>query len=776
MIFFDTETCGFHGPIVLIQWAEDDGPVNMHSVWTEPISETLELIEMLCDHEGGVCAFNLAFDWFHICQTYTTLSMFTDQSVYPEDVVDQYALYEEQARDGLCLKPIKALDLMLHARKTEYQSTMGRKSIKIKRVPTALAWELIKELNERIKLKDVYFAKYKNKKERWVVTDILDDFNDIIPEFKDIVLTFAPSSELKALAQDALGVKEALFFKDIALPKTAQPAEKGFAPYAMAIGQPGKWNDAWPDYGKIRIHIHHWAYNELARQYAEADVKYLQGLYDYFNQPAIDDDDSVLACMVGAVRWKGFQIDQEAIIRLKTIAQDTMIKVRKKFNFNSPAVCRKYLEQVLDETEKLVMCIDGKTTTKAVILQDLAKWTVSEICPICGGLEDECLVCGGDGLIETDEIHPVAIRAQEILDARHAKKEIENYDKLLLANRFHASFNVIGAKSNRMSGADGLNPQGIKKSTIVRECFPLAFAPMVLCGGDLISCQITIADAVYKDPILHKELLSGKKMHGLFGVFLFPPRTYDEILATKGATIFENDLYGRSKNGVFAMLFGGEEYTLMIRVGVSAEAADKASRLWKDKYKVWGREREKVFDMFCSMRQPGGIGTKVEWHEPADYIESMFQYRRYFTLENSICKVLFDLGEKPPQAWSKIKMRVVRRDREQTASGAVRSAVFAAAFALQAANMRAAANHVIQSPEATIIKVLQRRIWDIQPPGINHWRVQPLNIHDEVMCPTIPQYIDTLSQIVSDFIEEYREFIPLLAIDWETNIGSWADK
>ena len=47
------------------------------------------------------------------------------------------------------------------------------------------------------------------------------------------------------------------------------------------------------------------------------------------------------------------------------------------------------------------------------------------------------------------------------------------------------------------------------------------------------------------------------------------------------------------------------------------------------------------------MRQPGGIGSKVEWHEPADFVESMLGFRRYFTLENRICKTLFDLADDP---------------------------------------------------------------------------------------------------------------------------------
>ena len=74
MIFLDTETCGFTGPIVLIQWAEGDGHVHIHEVWHEPVSETLSLIERLCD--DTVCAFNLSFDWFHINNLYNLFFMF----------------------------------------------------------------------------------------------------------------------------------------------------------------------------------------------------------------------------------------------------------------------------------------------------------------------------------------------------------------------------------------------------------------------------------------------------------------------------------------------------------------------------------------------------------------------------------------------------------------------------------------------------------------------------------------------------------------------------
>jgi hypothetical protein len=791
MIYFDTETCGLHGPTVLLQYAEDEGDIILWNIWEERAADTLELIEYIVYHEGGVCGFNLAFDWFHLCQTYTTLNLLPDQRAYPIDIINEYAKCEKYAWFGHCLKPVTAHDVMLFARKGPYQSTMNRKDIKIKKFPTALAFKLAKELDERIPLKDVYFARKQNPAIRWQVVDIYDEFGDLIIDFKDIVLRFAPSSALKALYEDVFNIK-ATHFWEVALPKAAQPKEFGYAPYAYAVGSPDDWNHAWPEV--ITTHTSHWYYNRIAREYANDDVKMTRELYHYFGDQEPGDNDSLLACLVGAVRWHGFALNLDKIKALQE--RNLGVLSQYKFNGDAPASCRAYLEQAMDETERLALIVDGSITTKAVVLEEIAKWTDHEVHEACGGMG--CNSCT-EGLIDTDKPHLAAERAQEILDARHSIKENQLFDKLLTAGRFFPSFNVIGTKSTRMSGADGLNPQGIKRATQVRECFTLADKSQILCGGDYEAQEVSIMDAAYMDPVLHEELqqtevcrkcrgtnskckeckgtgVTKLKIHALWGMIFFPGLTYAEIIESKGAANPWKDYYTRCKNGVFALCYFGEDYTLMNRVGLGKEeAANSYDRIWK-KYKVMGVKRKKVVDMFCSMRQPGGIGTKVEWHEPADYIESMLGFRRYFTLENNICKALFDLAQKPPKEWKNIKIKVRRRDRDQTASGAIQSALFAAAFALQAQNMRAAGNHIIQSTGADITKQHQCKIWAIQPIGINNWRVAPINIHDEIMTVTHTAYAGQLIEIKDEVIKELQPIIPLIAIDWQNNIASWADK
>jgi len=63
----------------------------------------------------------------------------------------------------------------------------------------------------------------------------------------------------------------------------------------------------------------------------------------------------------------GIRIDVERIKTLRSKALERVDSV--KFNFESPAVCRKYLEQVLSETEKLVLRVNGQVTTKGPILE-----------------------------------------------------------------------------------------------------------------------------------------------------------------------------------------------------------------------------------------------------------------------------------------------------------------------------------------------------------------------------------------------------------------------
>jgi hypothetical protein len=73
-------------------------------------------------------------------------------------------------------------------------------------------------------------------------------------------------------------------------------------------------------------------------------------------------------------------------------------------------------------------------------------------------------------------------------------------------------------------------------------------------------------------------------------------------------------------------------------------------------------------------------------------------------------------------------------------------------------------------------KELQVRIWGLQPCGIHKWHVIPANFHDEIMVPTLPSLSDEITRIKDEFVEEYKQQVPLLAIDWGANLSDWSAK
>lgn len=773
---------GFHGLPVILQYAVDDGPVKIHNFWTTPIKVSLNLIKWMMEHGSGITAFNIAFDMFHLNKVYNVFNSYHDHDELPINIIEELALLEPGARDGLCVKPIAACDLMLHAKRGPYQSLMDRKPIRIKRVPTPIAFQLAAKLEENIKLKDIYFASFKDKtRKRWQVHDIEKADGKIDPNFKDIVLRFAPSVGLKALAVDALNLPVTAF-KDIQ-PKY-QPNELGYAPYALAVGKPGAWNGAWPIH--VKDHVKHWEENEEAKKYAIADITMLRDLYKYFDCPSAGDTNSTLACMVAAVRWRGMSINVEGITKLRDQATKEMEAAPK-----SPKFVRKYIWPLLSANE--VACLDsmkGGAGTGKVVIEAIAKFT-----------DDD------------DKPTEAALRAKKVMEARKAEKRKNLFDKLLLAGRFHVSFKVIGTLSERMSGSDQLNAQGIDKLETIRQCFPLAWPGMQLDGGDFASFEVTIAEAEYKDPELRKDLTevfpcddcdttgihrkcagkgckkckkTGKcdeckgtghtprKIHGLFAQFLFPGKSYREIVKSKGS---ENDMYDKGKRAIFSQFYGGNEQTIVDRIdGVNLEDATRAAQAFGARYRGVARSRMEIYNDFCSMRQEGGIGSKVTWANPKDFVECMLGPKRYFTLENKICKYLFDLANDPPKEWTNIRGQVVRRDRYQSNAGATRSALFAAAFNVQSQNMRAASNHKIQAVGARATKEVQVDIWSLQPIGVNPWKVISMNVHDEIMNSVVPELSEQLEKIVKDKVETFRPLIPLIQIDWKRNMSSWAEK
>ena len=797
LVFYDSETCGLHGMMVLLQFAVgEDGDIVLYEIWNEPVSKTLELIEAMMNHV--VIGFNLTFDHFHLQKIHAIWSLLPSDWI-PSEHIEEVAAKEDEARNCKCIKPFSALDLMLYSRRGPYQSLMARSDIRIRRVPlnpvqwkgntVPMAYSLANQLEELIDIDPIYFSRKANPDApKWNVYDRTVD-GKVDRKFADVVLGFRPSGGLKALAEHALGAKPQHLFDDIELDKKLRPQELGFAPTASAtsskeenwevwgktsVGNTTLKGYAWP--GVIKQHIDHWCDSEAAREYATDDVTYTRGLYYHFDQPAHGDNDSILSCMVPSVRWHGFDVDIEQVTALRDAAMELINEA--PCNTNAPAQIRTYMDQFCDDTEMIHLA----DSTKKEKLQEMEKWVINEEeeCLKCfGGLEPDCKRCDGTGVLKKG-LHPAAKRAAAILGIKFAVKEVELYDKLLTAGKFHASFKITGTLSNRMAGGDGLNAQGIKNDKKVRRAFPLKWEGYELCGGDFDAFEVTIADAIYNDEDLRTSIVSGRKLAGIFGSLCYPGNSYEDILdSEKNPESYEyGNMYGSSKAAMFAMIYGGNANTLVRNQGIPQDVAEEAYKQWGVMFPGIERARKRVIDAHQPLVQAEGIGTAINWKDPKDSCESLLGFKRYHTQEYKIAHELFKLAQKLPVPWKNCVDSVVRSEQRgnQTASGAISSALYGTAFGLTEGVVRASANHEIQSTGAEITKALQVRIWEVQPQGVSEFIVAPMNVHDEVLSVTKPEKIDRVAEIVAETVESYRDLIPLVGMTWCKNMANWAEK
>lgn len=800
--YIDTETCGFHGLATLIQYAYEDEDVVLHNLWDVPVQDTIDLIEKFT---RSTCVFfNATYDWFHLCKIYTMWLVLRERhgNVTPRHIPTwELAEAERDARDGPCIKPKDVLCLMMHSRKGEFQTLMSRHDVRVTKVPTPLAEPLRNHLESLIEFDEILFAGRKNPNApKWGVYDRIKRGKEdqIDPNFKDVVLKFKPSRGLKYLAQHCLGLDpEFHSFKDVYPIRDAKLAELGFAPFALGVSSADKdWKiydkngkskgQAWPAF--IHFDIEHWRIHEEARRYARDDVKYTRLLDEYFEFPEAGDNDSVLSCMVAAVRWHGFVVDTEKVAGL--LRESKRVLEASPVNINKPSQVKAYIREVMDESEATLI---DKSTKKANLEKIRADYVVDpssdgfdtelggEPCVRCLAEGEDggsvCPRCEGRGYLPAGPTR-ASCRADEILKCKAAAKEVELYEKLTLAGRFHAAFKVIGTLSSRMAGGEGLNAQGIKGSKEVRGSFPLKWDGMVLCGGDFDGFEVTIADAVFGDEKLHENLLAGVSIHTMMAEKIYPDKTRDEIKASKGfADGGDVDMYTRGKQAVFATLYGGDANTINKKLSIPKKIAEAAFDAFQNEYPGIKQTREKIAEDFSALKQHGEVGTgHISYKEPADYVETFLGFRRYFTLENRIAKALYDLARDVPKAWRRLDFEVVRRDRTQTPAGAVSSALYGAAFQIQASTIRAANNHLIQSPGAMITKALQRNIWDLQPAGVHDWVVAPMNIHDEVLSVTHPDAVEAVTDVVVHTVESFRDRVPLIGMDWVKSMENWAGK
>lgn len=768
--FVDTESPGLTAPTVLLQYAINDGPVELVDVFFEEAGYLMGLIEEFMGNR--FVAHNINFDHQALSRLYNTCRLIKPNQMLINLPIEQLVELDYESRNGLCLKPAKAVDTMILSSKGDEQSSlMAAKPITIRRVPREYAQPLADLLTARTNLPWILFGRTKEREAIWKVCDIKDEDTGVVdPYFAEVKLSFKPSNGLKELTEFFLGRKPAKF-AEVALPMAVG---EGYAPYAALLlpycqnglytTSKDKTGPLWPHV--IKEHIDHWRTDTDARRYGEDDVINLRDLYHQVFKAPDNDTDAILACQIASVRLAGFDLDIPSMEQEMVKSQDIVDKA--PINVNSPKQVKQFIAEVLDPMEQIIV---AKSCNAETLEKIVSTFTLEEEEECCCEDPKFCLRCDGKGVVGPGPLK-VVLRAKQIEEVRSHKKRVELYKKLLKSKRAYPNFRAVGTKSGRLSGTDGLNFQGVDSSLDVRSLFILAALEEVLSGGDYSSQELAIAGTTMQDDRLIEDLKAGKSLHGLFGAELFQT-TYEDIMATKST----DDRYGRAKSAVYLMLYGGTFVTMAKNSGVDPEVAERAFVAFCAKYPGVAHVKKVITDRFSAIVKSDD--GRLEYKDPpCKYIESIYGFRRHFDTEFGLQRLIFDLAQNLPEEWKEDKRQIKRDrkgDRVQTMAGAICSALYGAAYSVQNGVIRASNNHLIQSAGRTITVGLQQRIWDLQPTGIHPFRVKPMSIHDEIAATSKPDMVQPISDMVKQTLDDQCERIPLLALEWGRYLKSWGD-
>lgn len=738
MFFIDTETIGFYGIPVTMQIAYKDDPAYIVNIWEQTSDYIINLINNVMSE--GVIYFNACFDHFMLCKLYSICIQIPNTNLATLSS-ERVAKLELSGRFLGCLKPSKVIDLMLVAKKNNLQSLMEREDIRIRAVPGGIAEELADILIKSIPLDDIYFEKYKKKGVRWLVYP-----NRNVKGYKDIVLKFRPSFGLKAICKHLKISREGRKTFDDITP-SEMPKEKGYMPW-------GFWTELFEDHKKF------WAENELARQYAKDDASDTRALWNAFGKPEFNDNDSVMACAVAATRLRGFAVNKEALGEVIEQAKKEISTLGCPVNVQAPREVFSYIGEKCSPVEKNIMMDGNAIVTDGKLLKKIARWKEGVLCTTCEGIDPECKKCNGDGFIEGEEAHPAALRAGQVLKVRKHLKLIEILSKIHEAGRVHPDFSVIGALSGRMSGAGGVNYQGIPSKKHIRQCFTLAEEGEILCGGDFSGFEVTIACAKYNDTKLIEDTNGPYKIHAFFGADLYN-KPIEEVMANE-------ELYKKAKIGLFSLFYGAQPFSISTQTDVPLERAERAYKGFFKRYTEFSRVVKGLEDVYNPIHGK-------EWVDPLNYAESMFGFKRYYDLEIKIMKGLFDISNDLPSHWLSSNETVNRGKYDQKLPAAIKSALRGCIHSIKNGIVRTAMNHGIQASGAEITKGLQCKFWELQPSGFHPWVIRQFQVHDEIVVVCKPEVGKLLNKIVDNYIEEKRKVVPLLGMEFKVGIKTWAD-
>lgn len=688
LYFLDTESTGLMGAVNLIQIGFYDKENKLRIAFLRPPIEpekSKEIItSIMYDSDNTVVIYNAAHDLFKLYQQFNFDKPFLATTI------------------DLMLR-VKT-DLLINNSKCIYLTGIHKEVLK------RIADKVCADIKEKIKL-PIKASFHQNKKNPLLI-DISFHIK-FTAKLKDIIV-------LLGLDEEATKIEET----DWRFP------DKEEKEYIVRFPEDEEYKKMFEDNEKILN-----SSGSSFWYYAIKDIKYLELLYKYFQEPKQTTND-VMAEIVAYTRWHGFEIDKEELKKYLSELKNRLSAIEQEFSFNL-ASSKQRLEWLRSQGIKI------KDTSKKSLASLLEEMKIS-------------------GKIE------IADKIKSMLEYGAIRQRINQAEKLLEAGRAHPNFRVIGAESGRMAGTSGLNFQGIDRSPLgIRRCIKISQ------GGDFDALELNIAAYAMNDPVMQDDL-KHRDMHLQTALCLLDIdyETAKKRLSAGDKEIKRIRQIGKVIN--FSILYFCSQNRVEDLLAENGGDPSKGAEIleqFKNRYKKIAEAAKEMERSFVTLTPNRFYEAENAVAEMKEDVCSLFGTKRKFIFEKIFCQYLIStkLESLVPEDLRKEIITRQKKKGEQTVDRSIISSRFGAVMEIQQSVYRMGGNHIIQSTGADLTKKLMEALW-------KKFRIPMMNIHDEIIVPSGYEHsFLEINEVVQKKIEEFRKVIPSLLMEWK-KLNFWSEK
>jgi DNA polymerase I-like protein with 3'-5' exonuclease and polymerase domains len=650
-IYADVESVGLCGPVKLIQYAIDDGPVQfipLFKGWEQNDTSRLllsSLWERLDRPDTTLVAYNAAFDCFHLYRLFHKLKGYEYDS--PERPV----------------QPLRCKVLDLHVAATQrsplapfaYSKGASRSVAAVRRVPRCVedvvatrVESALRPLLPRVVELKRHTKEVKGQKDMVTLCWTLDGRMSLKNLMQVYGLTTLKLQELWPLPEKG-SEKPWLPYPD--------PAVHGPVELQCDTVMSDPDNPFW--------------------KYAELDIWFLKVLEEKLGYPEPTHHDDCTH-IVAYTRYYGYKLDRDVLIRTKRAYAEKVQQAQaalKGINLDSPkqklALLRQYDPLVASSSKKVIQVIAESDRPAAPVAKAMIGFTMY-----------------------SQRLNQV----EKVLECR--------------TGRAHPTLRVMGTRTGRMAGEAGLNWQGIpqaKKGIGIRAAMEAAAV------GDWSQFEVAIAAAAYPDEMIQHDLDNNIDAHTMNAVLMQPKAkaqgwTYERMKELVDAhDPLASSLRKQTKACTFGLQYFCQAQKVAEVLGVSLETGEEALRAYYERYRGFGEYKKRIENETQTADTEHWSRDSVK--RMAREVTDMTGYRMRWDFEAKVAEALWQLGGTGIQTGKQGTIIRTKEKGRQTYDGAVKSALLGGAIAIQAAVSRQRGNALVQATGSSITKMLMANIW-----------------------------------------------------------------